>query len=137
MLCAVHATGSTVSVLWWLPEPWLRFHACCLQPSHVAGSGWGFIFLFNVVCAILAAGVHVFVCLPPGVYGHADWLQAMTWVRILIVCLRGIFGRVSDYWCGYKLFCYAYYAHSVPHESEFKDSKLGAWHSSFLCFSCG
>lgn len=34
--------------------------------------------------------------------------------------------RVEDYWHGYKLFCYAFYSHSAAHESEFKDSKLGA-----------
>lgn len=33
--------------------------------------------------------------------------------------------RVEDYWVGYKLFCYAYYSHSVSHESEFRLSKLG------------
>ena len=35
--------------------------------------------------------------------------------------------RVDDYWLGYKLFCYAYYAHSFQHEAEFRQSKLGWW----------
>ena len=35
--------------------------------------------------------------------------------------------RVDDYWLGYKLFCYAYYAHSFQHEAEFWQSKLGWW----------
>ena len=34
--------------------------------------------------------------------------------------------RVEDYWQGYKLFCYAFYSHSEAHESEFRNSKLGA-----------
>lgn len=34
--------------------------------------------------------------------------------------------RVEDYWEGYKLFCYAYYSHSLRH-SEFRQSKLGSW----------
>ena len=38
-----------------------------------------------------------------------------------IVCVC----RVEDYWVGYKLFCYAYYSHSVSHEFEFRLSKLG------------
>ena len=38
-----------------------------------------------------------------------------------VVCVR----RVEDYWEGYKLFCYAYYAHSMPHESLFRQTKLG------------
>ena len=36
------------------------------------------------------------------------------------------FCRVEDYWHGYKLFCYAYYSNSEAHESEFRNSKLGA-----------
>lgn len=35
--------------------------------------------------------------------------------------------RVADYWEGYKLFCYAYYSHSIEHETEFRQSKLGSW----------
>ena len=34
--------------------------------------------------------------------------------------------RVDDYWEGYKLFCYAFYSHSLLHESEFWHCKLGA-----------
>lgn len=34
--------------------------------------------------------------------------------------------RVEDYWQGYKLFCYAYYSHSLQHESQFRDSKMGS-----------
>ena len=42
--------------------------------------------------------------------------------------------RVADYWLGYKLYCYAYYAHSFEHEAEFRQSKLGWWmfHRSLL-----
>ena len=32
--------------------------------------------------------------------------------------------RVEDYWHGYKLFCYTFYSHSLPHEHEFQESKL-------------
>lgn len=35
--------------------------------------------------------------------------------------------RVDDYWLGYKLYCYAYYAHSFQHEAKFRQSKLGWW----------
>ena len=37
--------------------------------------------------------------------------------------------RPEDYWLGYKLFCFAYYSHSIQHESEFQNCKLG------LCIS--
>ena len=48
---------------------------------------------------------------------------------ILNVChiqIQLFAGRVEDFWQGYKLFCYAFYSHSVEHESEFRHSKLGA-----------
>ena len=35
--------------------------------------------------------------------------------------------RVEDYWVGYKFFCFAFYSHSLQHESEFWQCKLGAW----------
>ena len=44
------------------------------------------------------------------------------WFSDFCRCLR----RVEDYWQGFKLFCYAYYSESVPHEVEFRQSKLGA-----------
>ena len=31
----------------------------------------------------------------------------------------------ADFWHGYKIFCYAYYSHSAPHECEFRETKLG------------
>ena len=34
--------------------------------------------------------------------------------------------RPEDYWLGYKFFCYAYYSHSMQHESEFQHPKLGS-----------
>lgn len=37
------------------------------------------------------------------------------------------FCRVADYWEGYKLFCFAYYSHSLQHETEFQHSKLGSF----------
>ena len=40
--------------------------------------------------------------------------------------------RVEDYWQGYKLFCYAYYSHSLRHESEFRATKLGERICSFI-----
>jgi hypothetical protein len=42
--------------------------------------------------------------------------------------------RVEDYWHGYKLFCYAYYSHSLQHESQFRDSKLGSCIPYSHCF---
>jgi hypothetical protein len=43
----------------------------------------------------------------------------------LLVCL-GHVCSVQGYWEGYKLFCYAYYSHSMQHEYEFQQSKLGS-----------
>ena len=40
--------------------------------------------------------------------------------------------RPADYWHGYKLFCYAYFSHFVPHEAEFRATKLGRYPSSPL-----
>ena len=42
--------------------------------------------------------------------------------------------RAEDYWRGYKLFCFAYYSHSLQHVREFRESKLGATSSSLPCF---
>lgn len=53
-------------------------------------------------------------------------------VPLWFVILRQHVSRVQDYWEGYKLFCYSYYSHSVAHENEFRDSKLGAWFSRTL-----
>ena len=69
-----------------------------------------------------------FVCAPP--------LTCIHWH----ICVRGFnsstasvmsagfyfSGSVEDYWEGYKAFCYAYYSHSVPHESAFRATKLGS-----------
>ena len=41
------------------------------------------------------------------------------------MCPCLFFFRVHDYWFGYKMLCYAYYARSVEHEAVFRDSKLG------------
>ena len=58
---------------------------------------------------------------------------------LLCACLLGWFFSVQDFWCGFKFFCYAYFSHSVGHESEFWDSKLGSCHSTIssppFCFS--
>ena len=47
--------------------------------------------------------------------------------------------RAYDYWHGYKMFCYAYYSKSEPHEAEFRASKLGACCPPlhFFCCPCG
>ena len=44
--------------------------------------------------------------------------------------------RPEDYWLGYKLFCFAYYSHSIQHELEFENSKLGSC-ISFKLQLCG
>ena len=44
---------------------------------------------------------------------------------LIVANLQNIVCRPEDYWIGYKLFCYAYYSHSFPHESEFRHTKLG------------
>ena len=38
---------------------------------------------------------------------------------LVFVTVRQSLVRVEDYWEGYKLFCYSYYSHLVPHEEEF------------------
>lgn len=43
------------------------------------------------------------------------------WPSELWMCLC----RAEDFWEGYKLFCYAYYSHSAPHEIQFRHTKLG------------
>ena len=44
-----------------------------------------------------------------------------TCVDFLFMNFRIYVCRVEDYWQGYKLFCYAYYSHSLQHESEFSN----------------
>ena len=51
----------------------------------------------------------------------------ITSLRVLFVPSPTCDYRVEDYWEGYKLFCYAYYSHSLQHEYAFKQSKLGLW----------
>ena len=41
---------------------------------------------------------------------------------------------IQDYWEGYKLFCYAYYSHSMQHEYDFQQSKLGSLLAYSICF---
>ena len=80
---------------------------------------------------------HAIVCVSPGLYGHRTCLQGLTCLGLMFVCVHGAFCRVHDYWRGYKLFCYAFYSQSGSHESEFKDSKLGSWFPSFVCYCSG
>ena len=41
---------------------------------------------------------------------------------------------IQDYWEGYKLLCYAYYSHSMQHEYDFQQSKLGSLLAYSICF---
>ena len=81
----------------------------------------------------------------PGIPGNGRTCFASVWgllcshvvnftparrVGLCLYVLLRLFFRAEDYWRGYKLFCYAYYSHSVAHESEFRDSKLSASLSS-------
>lgn len=52
------------------------------------------------------------------------------------VAFRTNNSSVEDYWQGYKLFCFAFYSHSVEHEIEFRHSKLGALASLCCLFIC-
>ena len=79
-------------------------------------------------CPHLRSAVLCVVC----IICHRECLCALTHARgPVCMCLRMFFCRVQDYWFGYKMFCYAFYSHSVEHESEFRDSKLGWWPSAF------
>lgn len=57
-------------------------------------------------------------------------LEVCCAVRITVcfecVTHMGCLCRAVDYWEGYKLLCFAYYSHSVQHETEFRQSKLGS-----------
>ena len=55
---------------------------------------------------------------------HSAWTIHILRFLGFIDCIACVC-RVEDYWLGYKLFCYAYYSHSISHESEFRLSKLG------------
>lgn len=100
--------------------------------------------LFWLLCVWVFAGL--FCCRPRNcicvswLCVHRTCLHGLTCPGLVSVCVRGAFCRVHDYWRGYKLFCYAYYAHSTRHESEFRDCKLGSFFpSSRFCsarFSC-
>ena len=71
--------------------------------------------MFETVCAILTAKEMSFPC------NHSCCVYADSNCH---VC------RPEDYWLGYKFFCFAYYSHSIQHEMEFQNSKLG----SCICF---
>ena len=49
----------------------------------------------------------------------------LTFVEIPGSVIRDHVRRAEDYWRGYKLFCFAYYSHSVRHEAEFRATKMG------------
>ena len=46
---------------------------------------------------------------------------------VMFLAVRQSLLRVEDLWEGYKLLCYSFYSHSVPHEEEFRQCKLGAY----------
>ena len=79
------------------------------------------------VCRIMLCFIH------PSVVPHIRCLLSMHSKCVLMcsgVCLCFVTRlecvcRVADYWEGYKLFCYAFYSHSLQHEFEFRQSKLG------------
>lgn len=66
---------------------------------------------------------------------HSKQLTHMCCVCLRFVDLWPCRCRVEDYWHGYKQFCYAYYSHSLAHESEFRESKSGASLSFLLSFA--
>lgn len=49
-------------------------------------------------------------------------------------CLWMFVCRADDYWEGFKLFCYGYYSHSLQHEHEFRECKLGSSMGAGLAF---
>ena len=78
---------------------------------------------------LTAVGCMLDVCSLCSAFGitslHANFLGChMRW--FLVVDIQPLVCRLEDYWVGYKLFCYAYYSHSFPHVSEFRNSKLGS-----------
>lgn len=96
-------------VMKWL-QPLLSDFACCLYARRIL-SQCVTVSMVNTLAACLARCTHLY-----GQYidSHEN------------AC------RVADYWEGYKLFCYAYHSHSVRHEAEFRESKLGSWTSHHL-----
>lgn len=61
-------------------------------------------------------------------------LSRLTCFFSWLVVFRPNVCSVQDYWEGYKLFCYAFYSHSVQHEYEFQQSKLGSLLAYTNCF---
>ena len=60
-------------------------------------------------------------------------LSCLTCFFCWLLVFRTHVCSVQDYWEGYKLFCYAYYSHSVQHEYEFLQSKLGSLLAHTIC----
>jgi hypothetical protein len=58
-------------------------------------------------------------------------------LHFLFVTVRIFDYRIADYWEGYKLFCYAFYSHSLQYEIEFEHSKLGSCFSIAICLVSG
>jgi hypothetical protein len=93
---------------------------------------------------LLGLGPDVCACL---FSSHLLCLTPQFGALLVFVAVRQSLLRVEDYWEGYKLFCYSYYSHSVPHEVEFRRCKLGAffwrppllfnpWHVFLLLVPC-
>lgn len=109
----------------------------------------------SLPCSQLAGGgpqPFLLLGLGPGVCAclfssHLLCLTPQFGALLVFVAVRQSLLRVEDYWEGYKLFCYSYYSHSVPHEVEFRRCKLGAffwrppllfspWHVFLLLVPC-
>lgn len=93
-------------------------------------------FCCMVQCFLFRKNVFQIQCTHPRVYPIAcarEFVQMcsechglLTSTAVRHIVTRIYFCRVEDYWQGYKLFCYAYYARSIRHEAEFRESKLGS-----------
>ena len=115
--------------------------ACCAQARIcVLGNCYAWTFLHSLEA--LRHNIHSFAIADSAV--TLSFIQTHSWCVMVLphmhlfhIDLRMYVCRAEDYWEGYKLFCYAYYSHSLRHELEFHQSKLGSsmsWFSSFLGF---
>jgi hypothetical protein len=104
---------------WWECRLYIKAPNCFPVPSHSSRhAAW-------LVNAFRFSFVHTRI-FPECILQYLFLLETQT-----VICfadLHSIVCRPEDYWIGYKLFCYAFYSHSIPHVSEFRQTKLGSCH---------
>ena len=93
----------------------LQFGPVCCACRHLPSAHWG------PDCYTCAVPVSIEECTSLWNLAFGSYIA------------NGCARRAEDYWRGYKLFCFAYYSHSLEHVWEFRESKLGACASSLPC----